>query len=186
MFSTDRIRLRKMVKEDSEVYHTWRNNEQVMMSTSLVMDHYSIEETRDFVTEVILNSSSSKSYIIEEKADGKPIGVTSLIHMDYKNRHAECVIDIGDTSYWGQGYATEALKLLLSYAFSELNMHRISLRVFSFNDKAIKLYNKLGFRHEGTSRESLFRQSRWFDIIHMGMLQEEYKATDWGSKNLVF
>ncbi|SHI68162.1 Acetyltransferase (GNAT) domain-containing protein [Lutispora thermophila DSM 19022] len=66
------------------------------------------------------------------------------------------------------------MKLLLDYGFLELNLHRIYLRVFSFNSRAIKLYEKLGFKQEGISREVIYRHGGWHDIIHMAVLQREY------------
>nr|WP_272913728.1 GNAT family protein [Halalkalibacter okhensis] len=174
MLSSKNLRLRKMGNEDIEKYHTWRNDIDVMITTSPTLDVYSIDETKKFVEEVILNSHSSKSYIIELKKDHSPIGVTSLINIDSKNRNAECIIDIGEKEYWGKGYGSEALKVLLDYAFLELNLHRVSLRVFSLNERAIHIYNKLGFEKEGVIRESLYRNGRWHDIITMGILKKEY------------
>ncbi|MBE9916478.1 GNAT family N-acetyltransferase [Paenibacillus donghaensis] len=55
-----------------------------------------------------------------------------------------------------------------------MNLHRVSLRVFSFKEKAIHLYKKLGFEQEGTSRQAIFREGKWHDIIHMGILQHQY------------
>jgi RimJ/RimL family protein N-acetyltransferase len=72
---------------------------------------------------------------------------------------------------------SEGLKLLLDFAFYEMNLHRVSLEVFSFNDRAIRLYNRIGFQEEGKSRQSLFRNGDWHDIIHMGLLQKEYFET---------
>ncbi|MFC4560208.1 GNAT family N-acetyltransferase [Virgibacillus kekensis] len=174
MFQSKRLRLRKVEKDDTEQYHKWRNDMDVMESTNPALDLYSKEETRQFVENVLIGSSSSKSYIIMEKESGTVIGITSLINVDLKNRNAECIIDIGEKEYWGRGYGREALELLLHYAFQELNLHRISLKVFSFNEKAIHLYKKLGFIEEGKSRESLFRNGKWHDILHMGILREEY------------
>lgn len=174
LFESSKIRLRKMVKEDADLYHTWRNDMEVMGYTNPFLDLHPVEETREFVEHVILGSDSSKSYIILEKQDDTPVGVTSLINIDYKNRNAECIIDIGNRDSWGKGYGSEALKLLLDYAFYEMNLHRIYLKVFSFNQRAIHLYQKMGFQHEGNSRQSLFREGKWHDIIHMGILQNEY------------
>ena len=176
MLSSKRLQFRKMVESDIEKYHSWRNDLDVMKTTSPSLDLYSLEETRQFVENVILNSTSSKSYIIEEKEGNTAIGVTSLIHIDTKNRNAECIIDIGEQEYWGKGYGTEALQLLLAYAFLELNLHRVSLRVFSFNEKAIHIYYKLGFEKEGVIRESLYRNGEWHDIITMGILKSEYMS----------
>ena len=163
-----------MVENDIEKYHSWRNDLDVMNTTSLSLDLYSLDETRHFVENIILNSPSSKSYIIEERESNTAIGVMSLINIDTKNRNAECIIDIGEKEYWGKGYGTEALKTLLEYAFLELNLHRVSLRVFSLNEKAIRIYDKLGFVKEGVMRESLYRNGKWHDIIIMGVLKREY------------
>jgi RimJ/RimL family protein N-acetyltransferase len=174
MFSSDRIKLRKVERDDAELYHTWRNDSAVMINTNPALDLYAYDNTKDFVDNVLINNNSSKSYMIVEKHLKSTIGITSLTNIDHKNRNAECIIDIGEKEYWGYGYGTEALTLLLSYAFQELNLHRVSLSVFSFNEKAIHLYKKLGFKEEGVSRQSLFRNGGWHDIVHMGMLQEEY------------
>jgi RimJ/RimL family protein N-acetyltransferase len=174
LFASNKIILRKMTSEDIDLYHQWRNDIEVMQSTAPLLDVYNIKETEEFVTNVILGSHFSKSYIIVEKKSDKPIGVTSLINLDYKNRNAECIIDIGDKEAWGKGFGAEAMNLLLDFGFLEMNLHRISLRVFSFNSRAIKLYEKLGFQWEGTLRESIFRGGQWHDILQMSILKNEY------------
>jgi len=174
LFQSERLVCRKMTMEDAELYHAWRNDQEVMESTSPFLDAYTMEETRDFVQHVILGSASSKSYLLLLKESGKPIGIMSLIHIDPKNRNAECILDIGDKDCWGQGYGAEAMRLLLDYAFLEMNLHRLGLRVFSFNQRAIRLYEKVGFTREGSARQSMFRGGSWHDIIYMGILQSEY------------
>jgi len=167
-----------MEESDIEMYHSWRNDLDVMKTTSPSLDVYSVDETKSFVENVILNSTTSKSYIIEERESNTAIGVTSLINIDTKNRNAECIIDIGEKDYWGKGYGSESLKILLEYAFKELNLHRVSLRVFSFNERAIHIYNKLGFKKEGVMRESIYRKGKWHDIITMGILKREYTSNN--------
>ncbi|WP_152394272.1 GNAT family N-acetyltransferase [Paenibacillus guangzhouensis] len=174
LFESSRVRLRKMTKEDTELYHKWRNDIEVMHSTNPSLDVYPMDATKDFVDHVILGSQTAKSYIMVEKGNETPIGIVSLVNIDYKNRNAEFIIDIGEKEYWGKGYGSEGVKLLLDFAFYEMNLHRVSLRVFSFNDKAIRLYTNIGFQEEGNSRQSLFRNGEWHDIIHMGVLQNEY------------
>ncbi|WP_307251431.1 GNAT family N-acetyltransferase [Croceifilum oryzae] len=173
LFESTRMKLRKMTNEDTELYHKWRNDIEVIRSTYLSLDMYHMDETKEFVTR-ILESPTGKSYIMVEKENETPIGIISLVNIDYKNRNAECIIDIGEKEYWGKGYGSEGLKLLLDLAFYEMNLHRVALKVFSFNDRAIRLYKKIGFQEEGISRQSLFRNGKWHDIIHMGILQDEY------------
>ncbi|TPG88166.1 N-acetyltransferase [Brevibacillus laterosporus] len=174
LFQSARIYLRKMTADDVTIYHTWRNDMEVMRTTNPSIDLFTLDSTQEFVN---LGSSTSKSYMIIDKESESSIGIVSLIQIDYKNRNAECIIDIGEKAYWGKGYGTEALKLLLDYAFLELNLHRVSLRVFSFNKKAIALYERMGFKHEGILREYIFRDGKWSDVFHMGILQREYVAT---------
>lgn len=159
-----------MTKDDTELYNKWRNDLEVMYSTNPFLDVYHLEETEEFVNHIILNTTTAKSYIMVEKEKETPIGIVSLINIDYKNRNAECIIDIGEKDYWGKSYGSEGLNLLLNYSFSEMNLHRVSLKVFSFNERAISLYTRLGFQQEGNSRQSLFRNGEWHDIIHMGIL----------------
>jgi RimJ/RimL family protein N-acetyltransferase len=68
------------------------------------------------------------------------------------------------------------MKVLLHYAFTELNLHRVNLSVFAFNERAIKSYEKCGFKYEGTQREAIYKEDQRWDIITMGILQSEWKA----------
>lgn len=174
MLSNERIKLRKMTLEDTEIYHKWRNDYDVMSYTDPSFDTRTYEETETFVKQVT-QANDSKSYIIEYRENEKAIGITSLIHIDTKNRNAECIIDIGEKDYWGQGIGKEALTMLLDYAFLELNLHKVSLRVFSFNDRAITLYEKLGFEKEGELKEQLYRNGGWQHIIMMGLLKRNFQ-----------
>src|SRR5699024_7202855 len=134
LVESSRVRLRKMTKEDTELYNKWRNDLEVMHSTKPSLDDCPMEEAQEYVRHVILGSLAAKSYIMVEKSKEIPIRIVSLIDIDYKNRNAECIIDIGEKDYWGKGYGSESLTLLLNYVFYEMNLHRISLKVFSFND----------------------------------------------------
>src|SRR5690625_2219724 len=116
-----------------------------MQSTSHTLDIYPLEATKKFVENVMLGSHAAKSYIMVERENEMPIGVLSLINIDFKNRNTECIIDIGEKEYWGKGYGKEGLKLLLDFAFYEMNLHRVSLIVFSFNVWAYSLYNYILF-----------------------------------------
>lgn len=174
MFNTRRISLQRMTENDIAKYHDWKNDFEVMTTTSPYLDTYSFNETKEFVTNVILNNPNSKSYMIVDIETNNPIGITSLVNIDWKNRNAECIIDIGEKEYWGQGFGKESLSLLLQYAFLELNLKRVGLKVYSFNERAINLYTNLGFSKEGEIRENIFRNGSWYNTIIMGLLSEEY------------
>lgn len=85
------------------------------------------------------------------------------------------VIGFGDAQNRGQGYGYDALSLLLRFAFNELNLHRVTLSVFEYNQPAIGLYEKIGFVREGTQREMLRRDGQRFDMYVYGLLEEEWR-----------
>ncbi|SKC84595.1 GNAT family N-acetyltransferase [Maledivibacter halophilus] len=173
MFENKIIRLRKLSTNDYITYHDWRNDIEVMKTTSPQLDMYTLEETEQYIS-AIASQSNAKGYIIEYKETGQSVGIVSLINIDYKNRSAECIIDIGVKDMWGKGIGTAAISLILEFAFNELNLHRVYLQVFSFNERAIKLYEKMGFIHEGKFRQALYRRGKWHDIVIMSILKNEY------------
>ncbi|MEO7908492.1 MAG: GNAT family protein [Roseiflexaceae bacterium] len=108
--------------------------------------------------------------------DNELLGFVELNDIFWPHRHSWVSIAIGDAAKQGQGYGTEALGLALQFAFQELNLHRVQLTVFSYNQRAIALYEKLGFQREGIFREHLERDGTRFDMYLYGMLRPEWLA----------
>jgi RimJ/RimL family protein N-acetyltransferase len=106
----------------------------------------------------------------------KPIGFCSLFRMQMVHGNTLMAIGIGNSDYRGRGYGTDAIHLLLGYAFRELDLHRVSLNVFSNNTRAIHVYEKLGFVHEGAQREALYRDDARHDMVYMGILRRDWEA----------
>ncbi len=104
-----------------------------------------------------------------------PIG-NCAIRVDWKNRVGNVGIVIGEKEHWGKGYGTEAVQLLVDYGFGTLGMHRMELETFIFNDRAIKSYNKVGFKEEGRRRQAHFIDGEHFDVAFMGLLLDEWRA----------
>lgn len=98
------------------------------------------------------------------------------IEPEWNHQAGSVWIGIGEADYWGKGYGTDAMRLLIGYGFRELGLHRISLNVFSGNPRAIRSYEKAGFRHEVTQRQALYRDGHRYDILIMGLLRPEWEA----------
>ena len=107
--------------------------------------------------------------------NGRHIGNCGFNRIDLVNRSAEFGILIGESDVWGHGHGPEAARLILEYGFEELGLHRIALGVFSFNEGAIRAYEKVGFVHEGTEREAYFRHGRFHDHHIMSILESEWR-----------
>jgi RimJ/RimL family protein N-acetyltransferase len=103
------------------------------------------------------------------------IGCCELTDISPVHRGAELGIVIFNKKYWGQGFGTEALHLLLDYGFNSLNLHRIFLRVNEDNPRAIRAYEKVGFQQVARYREAIFREGKYIDEVLMDILAEEYK-----------
>jgi len=106
------------------------------------------------------------------------IGVTGLHQLDARNRHVQFGITVGEKSAWGKGYGTEATRLMVRYAFDTLNLNRVCLHVHEYNERAVHVYQKVGFRMEGRLRQETFRDGRYWDTFVMAVLREEWGTAD--------
>lgn len=113
---------------------------------------------------------------IRRLEDDALIGTVSIEDVLWPHGTGWLSILIGDRANWGQGYGDEAMRLVLDYAFRELNLHRVQLTVFEYNARAIALYEKLGFQREGVYREFMQRDGRRYDMYLYGLLRREWRA----------
>ena len=118
------------------------------------------------------------NFAIVLKDSDKLIGNCSLEDMDLIHRNAVLGIFIGDEEERGKGYGKEAIKLLLEYGFNNLNLNNIMLNVYSFNTRAIKVYESLGFKKCGTRHKSHYFKGQYYDEIQMEILKEEYNEIE--------
>jgi RimJ/RimL family protein N-acetyltransferase len=115
-------------------------------------------------------------FVFHTLADDKTIGVGG-VDMSWNNQAAWVWIGIGDPDYRGKGYGSDAMRLLVGYAFRELGAYRVGLGVFGYNTRAIRAYEKIGFVHEGIQRQGLYRDGQRCDLLCMGLLRPEWEAT---------
>lgn len=156
--------------QDAEKFTEWLNDIELTENLTLYPHNISIENEK----EALLNLSKGHNYSIIDIEKNELIGNCGFTNLDNINQTSEVGLFIGNKTYWNKGYGTEALTLLMDYGFKALNLHNISLRVFSFNERAIKSYEKIGFKRIGKIRESLLREKERHDIILMDILYNEF------------
>ena len=115
---------------------------------------------------------------VHERSTGRLIGTCAFSQLDGDNGSALYHITIGEADAWGRGYGTEATRLMIDHAFGSLGLHRIALFVFEFNERAIRAYRRVGFVVEGRSRESVWRDGRWWDELAMSILDSDWRRTN--------
>ena len=123
-----------------------------------------------------LMSSESVAYAIDVRETGRLIGLTTFSNLDPENSSVMFHITIGEADAWGHGYGTEATELMLWLAFERIGLHRVALSVFGFNERAIRSYEKAGFRIEGRDRQAIVRDGQRWDELSMGILAPEWQA----------
>ncbi len=114
-------------------------------------------------------------FVIRPLASDLAIGFTNL-WAEWSHGNAWFGIGLGDRAYWNKGYGTEAARLTLRYAFTELNLYRVSLSVLESNKRAQRTYTKAGFVYEGMWRENCRYDGQWYGDVFMGILREEWLA----------
>jgi len=155
---------------DAVTFTEWLNDLEVIEYLTLYPQIISLEGEKDFLNKL----SREHNYSIIDNDGDKLIGNCGLIGIDHLNQTAEIGIFIGNKKCWNNGYGSEALSLLLDYGFKALNLHNVSLRVYSFNERAKKCYGKIGFKVIGKKREALLRGNERHDIIFMDILRNEF------------
>jgi len=172
MLKTNRITLTSITEDDLPVLFDWINDrEQVLLNAPYkpIVDSRhrawfdSIQTRNDLVI-----------FGIRLLETNKLIGSCQLHNINYIHRSAELQIRLGDNSEWGLGYGTEAVRLLLDFAFKDLNLKKVHLHVFSTNSRAIGVYEKVGFVREGLLRKAAHVDGAYIDVVVMGILREEY------------
>ncbi|PKK89756.1 MAG: GNAT family N-acetyltransferase [Candidatus Wallbacteria bacterium HGW-Wallbacteria-1] len=159
--------------DDAEKYAEWLNDMDVTVNLTLSNMIISTALERDLLVRL---STSHDSFAIVSKDTDKLIGNCGFLNVDQLNRKAEVGIFIGDRNYWNKGYGTEALTLLLDFGFNVRNFNNIFLTVKDFNARAIKCYEKLGFKVIGRRREASIFGDRKYDDIFMDMLPDEFRG----------
>jgi RimJ/RimL family protein N-acetyltransferase len=114
------------------------------------------------------------SFVIADPASDAARGEIVLMDIDELNRCADLRISLFYEDDFGRGYGTEALRLVLDYAFNTLKLHRVGLDVFDYNARAIHVYEKLGFRREGVLRDALYYDGAFHDSVLMSILEDEW------------
>src|SRR5262249_33278215 len=113
-------------------------------------------------------------FAIYERATMRPIGTAGLVSINHLNQTAELGIGIGERDCWGRGFGIEATRLVLDYAFNVLGLHNVMLRVFSYSERAIRAYRRVGFREIGRRRQAQRIGAQVYDVVLMDCLATEF------------
>ncbi|MEX1253437.1 MAG: GNAT family protein [Dehalococcoidia bacterium] len=172
------VRLRSLEPSDVEREYAWANDLEVTHYLSMRYP-FSRADEESWLRGGPPNSFNQVRLGIETKA-GLHIGNIGLYTANAEERHAELWILIGDKAYWSKGYGADAIVTLLRFAFHDMNLNRVYLYAQEANARAIACYRTCGFVEEGRLRQHRFRHGRYWDVLFMGVLRDEFDALHGG------
>lgn len=172
MYEGTLVRLRAFESGDLEANHAFVNDYDTLRGMiSGIPFPASLEDERQWLSSQSSYTRGEYQFAVED-FEGELVGRCGIIKLDWKNRVAELAIMIG-SPFRGRGYGREAMALLCGFCFREMNLHRLKVSVFAFNEAAIRCYERNGFVREGLLRREIYRDGAYHDVVLMGRLCDD-------------
>lgn len=169
------VYLKKLDKEYIEEY--WDNFKNTSIETMIFTGSaqaFNKTEIENYINRVAADSDRV-DFLIFSKQDNKIVGEVVINEVDRNNRCGNIRILINKKEDFSKGYGTEAMILALNYGFGMFNLHRIELEAYPFNNRAIHVYEKIGFKREGLRRDGAYYNHKYYDMITMSFLENEFR-----------
>jgi diamine N-acetyltransferase len=170
------VYLRPAERSDVPIFVRWLSDARTTRHLALRSPIGEAMEERWFESLLDHHGRDRWFFVICRLADHRPVGSLDLHALDHTNGSAGVGIAIGDPSDTGRGYGSDALAVLVTFAFDELRLERVWLDVYPDNAGARRVYDRLGFVHEATFRRGLYRRGEFIDVLRMGLLRDEWRA----------
>lgn len=167
--------IRPLEEDDLDILYQWYNDQEVNYWSSGAWPLNTLQSKEQLAVKFLDGSPDTYSYAILDE-NSEHIGVIGFKEVNMPGRSCAIFIVIGNKKYWGKSYGTDALITFIRFLFGQWNFHRISLDTWEQNIRAIKAYEKAGFKIEGRQREARFVLGNYHDAILMGLLRDEFYA----------
>ena len=178
LFTGKLVRLAAMNAEtDAEAFARWdMDSEYLRQLDSSSHLPYRAKKIKESIEKDQNEDPNTIALSVHTLTDDRFIGFVAFDGINWQHADTFVAIGIGDPAYRGNGYGTDAMRLMLRYGFMELNLQRVQLNVFSYNERAIKSYLKAGFVVDGRQRGMLRRDGQRWDFVYMSVLRDEWQA----------
>lgn len=162
------IFLRPMTPADTDNIIKWRNTDFVRRNF-IYQKPFTVQGHEEW-TKTMIDTGKAVQFIICLKDTDKPVGSVYLRDINREHQKAEYGVFIGEADALGKGYGTEAARLLTAYAFQDMGLHKVMLRVLAGNEQAKRSYEKAGFVQEAYLKDEVILENRYRDVIYMAMI----------------
>jgi RimJ/RimL family protein N-acetyltransferase len=171
----EKVRLRGIEPNDAETMFQWNLDSDAMKRVDSVVLPRSYEKVKNQIEESSKKGPDGDSYAFAiENKEGELVGEIRTFDCNRRVGTFKYGIFIA-RSFWGKGYGQEVVRLILKYYFKELGYQKVTVHLYSFNDRSINFHEKLGFQREGQLRRMNFTDGKYYDDIYLGMTREEFE-----------
>lgn len=168
-----KLYLRPPEKQDIPYIVRWLNDPEV--GEYILGRMYPItEQEREAWLERLATKKTDICLVIVERKSNRPIGFTGIYEINWRDRRAETGTVIGERSFWDKNFGTEAKMLALKYAFSTLNLRKLTSKVIAGNTRVIRVNRKCGYYIEGTLRKHIFKDGEYVDVLEMAVFRGKW------------
>jgi len=178
MLKGEKVVLRAWEEHDALLYYEGLNSLafRFLEDTAEVLP-VSLDKAKEYISSYGKHEGETGFNFAVLDKNQKLIGSCCYKNLSLKNRTAWVAGGVFSPDDWGKGYGSDFFRVLISYLFEEMNLRKIFLDVFAFNERAVKLYKKLGFTEEGRLKECVYRSGEYHDELIMGLKREDFKLT---------
>lgn len=178
----EKVYLAPVCRDDADTFAKWMNDFGVTDYIGRSANLLTLPQEEAWINDV----TQGRNYLLSivKNEDDRLIGNIELQNVNHTDRRATIGILIGEEEERSKGYGTEAINLLLDFAFNYLNINSVNLTLLAINERAKRCYEKVGFKEFGRQRQSRYVNGKYYDTIHMDILKSEFKQTFIKNKNV--
>jgi RimJ/RimL family protein N-acetyltransferase len=180
-FVGPRVCLRPLARQDLVYLRKWLGDAEIRGLIGEVASMSKADSEK--LLEKVRADTERAWFMVVVKENNMVIGEAGLLRMDRAWRTTDISVIIWERQEWGKGYGGEALLVLLDYAFRHLNFHRVAIGVVSFNERALRFWEKAGFRKEGVQRDGYYYDGKYHDFVMMSILEDEFRELHGGNSS---
>ena len=172
MIAGEHVILRAFEREDAERSYRWLNDPNIVRT---LKSRYPIafQNEIEWTDRAIHSGATERHFAIERKDDRTHIGNASIHEIDWVSRRAWFGLFIGEPTAWNRGFGGDAIQTLVRFAFEEMNLLKLSIRVFDYNDRAKHVLDTHGFVTEGLLKRDFYREGTYHDIVLYSIFREQ-------------
>lgn len=176
MIAGEHVILRAFEREDAERCYRWMNDPNIVRT---LKSRYPIafQNEMEWLDRAMHGSATERHFAIERKDDRTHIGNASIHDIKWVSRIAAFGLFVGEPSAWNRGFGSDAIRTLVRFAFDEMNLQKLRIHVFDYNDRAKHVLESQGFVQEGRLRREFYRDGAYHDIVILSTFRDAPQET---------